>query len=215
MEIKMLESIYYCSGIVVAACAVIALIQIIINKHQLEAERKNQKTQLERDAQKFSIEQIAYFNNTIIPLENAIFRKRKGNKISIFDKSEIEIDGKTIRIKAKFDKDDKDKILNIVEEVTNVINSLEVYSTVITSGLANEEFVYQVQGYSYCKIVEQYLILIIDDSKNKTKKSSTLNLYSLWKSRLNKEKMISEKEKLEKSLANTEDRTISIIGSDN
>lgn len=210
----MLESIYYCSGIVVAICAVIALIQIIISKHQLESERKNQKNQLVREAQKFAIEQIAYFNNTIIPLENTIFKKRNGNKISIFDNSDISIEGKTIKIKANFSKEDRDKIIDIAEEVTNVINSLEIYSTVIISGLANEDFAYQIQGYTYCKIVEQYLVFIIDDSNNKTKKSSTLKLYTLWKSRLNKEKLISEKEKLERSLANTSDRTITIIGTD-
>ena len=151
----MLESIYYCSGIVVAICAVIALIQIIISKHQLESERKNQKNQLVREAQKFAIEQIAYFNNTIIPLENTIFKKRNGNKISIFDNSDISIEGKTIKIKANFSKEDRDKIIDIAEEVTNVINSLEIYSTVIISGLANEDFAYQIQGYTYCKIVEQ------------------------------------------------------------
>ncbi len=191
-----------------------ALWQILISKHQLKIERENQKTQLEREAQKYAIEQIAYFNNTIIPLENKIFKKLKGKKISFFDNSNILFEGNSLRIKAKMSKEDKDKILDVAEEVTSVINALEIYSTVLTSGLANEEFVYQIQGYSYCQTVEQYLIFIIDDSKGKTKKSSAVNLYFLWKSRLTKEKLISEKKKIERSLENTTDRTISIIGTD-
>lgn len=211
---KILEILYYCSNIIVAICAVFALWQILISKHQLKIERENQKTQLEREAQKYAIEQIAYFNNTIIPLENKIFKKLKGKKISFFDNSNILFEGNSLRIKAKMSKEDKDKILDVAEEVTSVINALEIYSTVLTSGLANEEFVYQIQGYSYCQTVEQYLIFIIDDSKGKTKKSSAVNLYFLWKSRLTKEKLISEKKKIERSLENTTDRTISIIGTD-
>lgn len=208
----MLESIYYCSGIVVAVCAVVALIQIIINKHQLETDRKNQKNQLERESQKYAIDQIAYYNNTIIPLENEIDKKRNGNHIECLDNPIISLENNKIMVKAKITKADKDNIMEIVDEVTAVINALEVYSAVLVSGLANETFAYQVQGYSYCKTVEQYLFFIINLSKGETQKSTTTKLYYLWKTRLNKEKLTSEKEKIERTLANTEMKEISIIG---
>lgn len=208
----MLESIYYCSGIVVAVCAVVALIQIIINKHQLETDRKNQKNQLERESQKYAIDQVAYYNNTIIPLENEIDKKRNGNHIECLDNPIISLENNKIMVKTKFTKEDKDKIMEIADKVTAVINALEVYSAVLVSGLANEKFVFQVQGYSYCKTVEQYLSFIINLSEGETQKSTTTKLYYLWKTRLNKEKLTSEKEKIERTLANTEMKEISIIG---
>ena len=216
MEIKVLEQIYYCSGIVVAICAIIALIQISISKHQLESERKNQKTQLERESQKYAIEQISYFMNKIIYLENEICKKRNGNHIVFLDDKIIKFEDNKLTVKFHFDKEnDMDKMLSIAYEIVDLINALEVYATVLTSGLANENFAYKIQGYAYCQTVEEYLPLIIDDFKDVSKESTTLNLYFLWKSRLNKQQLLSEKEKLEKRLKSISDKSVSIIGADN
>lgn len=210
---EVLEVFYYCSGIIVAICAVIALIQIIISKRHLDSEKQNQRIQLERESQKYAIEQISYFTDKIIYLENEIYKKRNGNHIVFLDDKVINFEDGKLTIKFRFDKEnDMDKMLEIAYEVVDVINALEVYATVLTSGLANEQFAYKIQGDAFCQTVEEYLPLIIEDKTRMSKTSSTMNLYFLWKSRLNKEKLLSEKTKLEKTLEKLSDKSISVIG---
>jgi hypothetical protein len=192
---EVIETFYYISGIILVAGVVIGLKQITLVKEQLslvksEAElvKKDFNIRNKRASIEKGIEYLNWFATDFIPQSNDYNRSLSGKEIKNYQ-------GMNIRKKGfVFDNEvsrgDNLVVISIDEKVNagalNLMNQLEFFSAALTSGLADEELVFNPLALVFCEFIERHYEVYCDirnDGKD-TMYSHTIELYDIWKQRL-------------------------------
>lgn len=197
-----IELIYFISAIGLALFAYLGLQQIAILK-------STSATQAKRDALKLTSEQCTIYVEKIIPLQNAYHAALKKHNIKYFDGWTTEVLNDEIIVSRKTPPDPK----GFEEAIPHMafLNNMEAFSVYFTSGVADEEVAYNSVAKTFLKTCDGIMPWAIKLRKDGYFKS-LVSLYIIWKSRAENEKLIIEKENIEKKLTNTKTTFRSPIG---
>ena len=96
--------------------------------------------------------------------------------------------------------------------LNNLLNYFELYSLYFCSRVADENIWFHTTWNCYCKIIQELypIILINDDGENSYKNIKIL--HKIWQDRIDNEKLLIEKENIEKKIKDIESINIKPIG---
>ena len=206
-----LEILYFISGPIIAVIAFFALGQIRVAKEQIEEQKKLLKITSKRDALKLTSNQIEIYLDKIIKLQNILDKKLASENIDILSKYEVEITSDSLKLippKETFNTDDLEKI---IQELADVANAMESFSTYFISGVADEKIAFFSIGSTYCNSVKRLLPVLIPLSNEKNF-LSIINLYKIWAMRIESESLQKQKQNIEKQLKSKKETTIKVVG---
>jgi hypothetical protein len=201
---NILEIIYFISTPVLLIVATIGLKQISVSK-------ENSRINSLRDSYKLASQQCSYFLSTIIPLYNKVDNSIDAKSITVLSEKEVSIKNKTIKINNKKFLAENDNIVTILPEIMEALNATEAFSVFIISGVADEQIAYNSIGHTFCSCVHKLLPIIIVCGHGVCYKN-VLNLFMSWHNKENKQKLISDKCRIEKDLDNISSFNIKSIG---
>jgi len=199
-----LELFYLVSGPLLVFIAYKALDQIKVSKEIA-------KTNSKREAFKITLEEIRYYSNQIIPIVHECDELVEKHKIKFITESKIVIGQESIQLKYFYEGNHAEQFEKLLNPGCKLLNSLSDFSAIMTSGIADESLAYNNLAETYCGTVKKYAALIFDNDSNKDK-DTTLKLFLIWNNRLEKERIILEKKKLEEQIKNNNDESINVIG---
>lgn len=209
-----LEIIYFISGPALVVIAYLALSQIKVAKQQIEAQRETTRISAKRDSLRVTSEQVAKYGSEIIPLQSALFKKIKSEEVNYFAKSKVTIADNKLSTTPCADKKEIEKLGLITQEFVSTMNSMEGFSVYFTSGVADEEIAFRSISVTFCDSISKLLPLLIPMTDGENRFTSTMKLFMIWHTRLQKEDMEKQKANLEEKLKSQNIQTIRPFGSD-
>lgn len=207
-----LEIIYFLSGPALVVVAFFGLKQLKISTEQINETREARKINSKREAYKIAAEQCKYYMETIIPLLNKVDSIIEEKNLDYFKKSEIIIEGDSIKMILY----NKDNALNkafdeCLEELHTVINYIEGFSVFFVSGVAADIVGYNTIGKTYVYSIKRLLPIIIpfgkDGAFNHTKK-----LFITWHNRRESETLLKQKAEVEEKISKQKNNVFEVIG---
>jgi hypothetical protein len=208
------------SNLVIACVAVIGMYQIVLTKRSLVINSK-------RRAAEYSADLVYKYMNEIIPLQNEEFLYRERINFPKPDISNVQASSFTIEEASQvaYKKD----FIRYYKAQSNLdhtadpesykflrnMNAIEAFAINFMKGVADEEIAYSSVGQTYCNSVKssyfQYSAL-----RSKSLQSlpfqNTVDLYNVWSSRSNKNKVKENMQKLRQEMESMEDIHISPLG---
>ncbi|NOU54935.1 hypothetical protein HN020_09255 [Brevibacillus borstelensis] len=220
MDIKeYLEVAYFISGIVMAGTIVIGIYQIRLLKRDLVI--RNQRAAVEK-----SIEYLDWFASDFMPeytaFQNQFNDIKKQLNENAKDKPKMQQLLKRVTETLEIKDDDfakKPDNLNILEDIrlkillntnaNDLLNQLEYFAAAMMSGLADEELAYKPLSTMYCRVIEEfYLIICVSrGDKHSNLYTNVIGLYKMWKNRLKKDALKGKRFELNEELAKCPDDT--------
>jgi len=167
---------------------------------QIKVARETNKINSKRDAFKIAAEQCNTFKDIVIPYAKNLSDEIKKKDIKFFEMFDVKIDGNMLKVqpKQKIPDEEYDK-LDSLEHLIAFHNSLEGYALYFTSGVAEDLIGFNTTGKAFCNMVEQYLPLLAVDFNGGNYKNIK-KLYFHWHKRIETEKILLEKNRLEDKL---------------
>ena len=89
------------------------------------------------------------------------------------------------------------------EDATFLINKIDSFAVSFTKKLADEEVIFGSVAQAYCEIIEQWYFLYCfhrDNSQQRWYFDNTVELYKVWRPRLEKNKLLVERSRLDKKI---------------
>lgn len=202
-----LEILYYISGVVLAVGIVFAYKQLKLMKDDIKT--KNHRSAIEK-----SVEYMDWYANTFIPEHEKFskqLRKEKDIKLS------FDFQHENFRVSEELLLSDEKVLISIVTKVdagfVTLANQLEFFSSVMISGLADEEQVFLPVGDLFVDFMDEnrelYCFL---RRKSDDKFGNSVKLYNLWKSRLEEQKLDKQLSELERKRSTLKSAPIDYIG---
>lgn len=207
---SIIENVYLVSGPVLAIFGIFAIRQITLLKEQIKIARdglnqaqKQLTINSKRDSIKLSAEQVNFYMDTIVKYSNESFIKYKElgiSRVSIkttrFIKSDVLSSPNVKEIHEFLRRSEEIALLDL-----KVMNALETFSTYFVQKVADENAAFQAVGASFCDTVETLsLFFSICRFNESTRYVNTITLYRLWKNRVDRETLESQKKLVEKEL---------------
>lgn len=204
-----LEISYFIASIFMTFIAIIGL-------KEIDLIRKVASDQAKRDAVKLSAEIYKYYVDTTTPLKNTLAKSLRDKEIKLDDffviggtREEPTISKKTGTTEEFISKFIKSKCLH---DFIAWKNSIGVFASYFTSGIADEKTAYNMIGKEYLKTMEKYmpllLVLEVDNEKYPDETfeegdyhSAALKLYHTWSSRKEHYGLLRERNRIMESLA--------------
>lgn len=196
-----LTCLYYISGLVIAACAIVALRQVSLLKRQLDFSKESRNKQIQREMIRCAAEQIQFFKADILDIVNKIELNSNGEEISFLSENNLVIKADGLAIKHGPSQEDFDKIGKYKLELTDLYNRLEVFASYFILKLADEELAFELIGEEYCSVLKSYLACYIWIEAGKPKRNAVFNLFLLWNSKRDALELIQKKRKIEKEIS--------------
>jgi hypothetical protein len=168
-----LELLYFLSGIGLISTIIIGVRQIKIIKS--DNEKRDKRLAVEK-----SIEYIDRYAKNILPKSKRYQEKLENGELKKFNG--------TFNESFMFEHDCPTEELDIKRKsdlgAFDMANELEIISTVIVSGLADKDTIYNTMGKVYCETVETlYDIICYSRGKDHTELfTNTITLYKEWRS---------------------------------
>lgn len=209
-----LEIIYFISGPVLVVFAYLALSQIKVARQQIEVQREASRLSAKRDSLRVTSEQVAKYGADVIPLQNILFSKIRSEGVKYFEESKVIVADDKISVTPCASKAELAKLKLIMTEFVSVMNSMEGFSVYFTSGVADEEIAFRCISVTFCDSISRllpFIVLIINDDNRYT---STMKLFAIWNSRIQKESLEKQKATLEEKLKSQNTQVIRPFGSD-
>jgi hypothetical protein len=208
-----LEIAYFIAGgPVIAVIAYFALGQIKILKAQVEEQKKALIISSRRDALKLTADQVTYYCEKIIPLQNILNNKLESEGITILKKFKIEFEEGSIKVILPKEEFNFRAFQIISIELVDVANAMESFSTYFTSGVADEKIAYLSLGSTFCNSMKILSPILIPISNEGRRFSATLKLYSIWGSRLEKENLEKQKLEIDNKLKSKKEFSVPVVG---
>jgi hypothetical protein len=205
---SIVENLYLLSGPILTLLAVAGIVQLFLTKKTLIINSQ-------RDAANLAAQQLRDYCERVIPTLNKYDISLRKEKIQDVD---IEI-GEFSRqyLEKKLGKPRLKEIVNerlkLLYLQLNALNTLESFSIYFVKGIADEQIAYSSVGRTFCFSVEKYYFdIAFSRSKDDNAFQNIIDLYKLWRSRLDKEKLTKEQEDLLRRLNNINVETIDPIG---
>jgi len=211
---NILEIFYFLSGPAIAVIAYLALGQIRVAKDQMEEQKKALRITSKRDALKVTAEQVTLYCDKIIPLHNILDKKIKSEGIDALDKFKVEFDSGSIKIAPPKEEVSFKDFDCFIEELVDVANAMESFSTYFASGVADEKIAYLSLGSTFCSSMEKISPVLIPLSNDGRRFSACLRLFSIWGERLESESLERQKTEIESKLKTKRKVSTKVIGSD-
>lgn len=172
--------LYYVSCMIIAAAAAIGIWQLFIMKHDI-------KTRNRRAAAEYSMQIALRYHEKFMKILDELYYYGKEKNLPEYKGTPEELPdinyatlNKRIEIIKNFD-------FHIL------LNELEYISAVVLSGLCNEELSFELFGRSLCRNVAKYYDILNPFGSSE---SYIMELFEIWRERVKKEKLMSEKKKL-------------------
>lgn len=208
---EILEILSLISGPVIAVFAFFGLRQIKEARNQVIEAKQTRITSAKRDSFRVAADKCTYYFETIIPLIDAIDKEIDSNGIKYFEKSKVTIENNTIKVDPFYEASDFEKIKKM--SFVKILNPLEGFSLFFTSGVADESIGFLTVGQTYCGSVKKLLPILAPLAGDKYFKN-TLQLFLMWHSRLEKEKLETERQRIDKQLSKTMTVSVKPIGTE-
>lgn len=183
------EFIYLLSAPLLVFLAYKGLEQIKVAKNQSKINSK-------REAYRVTAEQCKYYLDVIISLFNEMHQKEQEENVKFFKHSIIHIHEEQISV--EFPKDDDLEKIDIV--VLKLANALEGFAFFFVTGLGDEKIAYETIGWTFTNSIKGFLPFLIRFNNNGKSFSSTLKLFHIWNSRMEKEDLELKKQNLDKKI---------------
>ncbi len=206
-----LELIYFASGPMLLIVAGIGLWQLKIAKDTA-------RIQASRAALSLSAERCEHYHSHIIPLVNRLDEAVKKHDIKYFTLFEVVIEDKKIQIrpncKHEVYLEELEKSNKVILEMCDTLNALEAFSVFFISRVADESIAFSSVGKTFCNTVRKYIADIVSVADCGGHYDNLLKLYLMWNSRLESEKLMRDRQKIEKELGKFEKRCILPFGTE-
>jgi hypothetical protein len=202
------ENLSLISNPILAMFAVVGVVQIFQAKKALVINSK-------RDAANLATQQIKDYNERIIPVLTKydfalIEDKVSAIKIEVGEFSEAYLIEK---LGNKLVLDKYKESIKYVVLLCDALNALEAFSTYFTKGVADEQIAYSAVGRTFCYSVENYFFEISScRNENDPTYQNIIELYHIWKPRLDKDRLIREQETILKKMSNINSTIVNPIG---
>jgi hypothetical protein len=187
-----LEGASYVATVGVLVVAIIGLKQLKISKDEARLNAK-------RDAARLANEQLKYYLEKIIPLQNELDEIIKKQRITIFKQSSFKREGDKLSVKLAPTDTFMDQLEKVVGVFVEINNALEAFSSYFTSALADEKIAFKAVGSTFCDSVKQSLPLIAS-GQDRGSYQNTIELYFMWQERLERQSLSAQKKELEHQL---------------
>lgn len=184
-----LETIYFIS-------APLLLIVAVIGLKQLKIARDTIKISSRRDALKLATSECERYLSQIIPLHNKLNDAIKKLGIASLENAEVTLSASSVCVNWNPTKQDRERLRAITTELLDVCNAMESFSAFFVTKVADEGAAFSVVGRTFCDSVEYLAPLLIEHWEIGYHKSIS-RLFFIWQSRLNSEKLVTEKRKIE------------------
>lgn len=185
------ELLYFASGIGLVLFAYYGLQQIDVLK-------KTSAIQAKRDALRLTSEQCTLYFDKIVPLQNEFAKNIKAKNVKYFEGWTIEVKNGSIKVSRKSPANKTG-----LEEISTgllFLNHMEAFSVFFTSRVADERIAYDTLGKTFigtCEHVMPWILLVREDGYYK----NIVNLYALWKTRMENERLMVERGLIEEKLS--------------
>jgi hypothetical protein len=201
-----LELAYFASGPALVVIAGIGLRQLKIAKDTAALSAK-------REAYKLAAEQVTFFHGHITQLCNTADQAIKTQKVTFLQKAVVHIDGSTLRIDYRNAKGDHNQMLKVAKEIVAMYNALDSFATYFTSRVADEGVAFTAAGRAYCENVRDYLPdLILASDGGVGHYRNIIKLFMKWNARIEAEKLVQQKESIEKKLDKLDQKPLRPLG---
>jgi hypothetical protein len=209
-----MENIKIILDIINSLSTIILVVVAIIGLKQLTISKETRKINAKRDSLKLAAEQTVVFGEKIIPEIDTLNNLINENKLDFFTKSIVKTEGDNISVNAYTQNYSVEKMTKIVPNSGIVLNSLEAFSIYFVSGVAAESVTFETCGSSFVLTVNKLMPFIVSMNDKTNGYKNTLKLFRTWNSRLESEKLIVEKGKIEAKLEKTKTISIKPIGTE-
>jgi diadenosine tetraphosphate (Ap4A) HIT family hydrolase len=199
-----LELLYFASAPVFTIIAAIGLWQLKITK---DVARTNAK----RNALAIAAQQCDHYHRHIIPLQETLDKAVDAKGITILKETEVTVSGKLVKVKFKKTDNFMDQVNNIGRELLVVLNAMEAFAVFFTTGTADERVAFSSVGNTFCASTYKLLPWIVV-SVAQGYYRNLYELFQMWNSRIEAEKLMHDKKELEKKLNDLNNKFIDPIG---
>jgi hypothetical protein len=182
-----------------------------VGLRQLTIAKDNAKMNATREAYKLAADQCSYYLEHIIPLQNKLDKLIDDRKIEFFQKAKVTVGKDKIEVRNDSNKEFKEEIEPIAEDLLAVLNRMESFSIFFTSGVASESVAFSSVGATFCNTTISLLPIIARVSSDGNFQN-VQKLFFVWHARVQLEKLRLNKEMLEKQLIYIEEKNIRPIG---
>ncbi|WP_455288189.1 hypothetical protein [Vibrio parahaemolyticus] len=177
---------------------------------QIKVTKELAKVSSKREAYKVTADECKYYSEKIIPLIDNLDSRIEELDVQMFTKSKVKVENNKIAVSPYFQYDHHDSAMDkIASELIAVSNSLSDFATYFTLGIADEQLAYKTMSYTYCNTVKKYAPILI---RLAAKEDSVFQLFIIWNTRMEREKALDEKKKLEEKIKRSADITVNPIG---
>jgi hypothetical protein len=204
---EVLEIIYYLASVGLLIGVLIALKQLKLMKKDFQT--TNHRASIEKSMEYlnlFATEFIPKAGSTISSIRNKNVQFYKGpiNKEFRFDNN--------CSLASKYIKSNLDAAYEC--DAVSILNRFEYFSAAFVSGLANEELAFNPLAKLYCNYIEDLYIVLCSLRKDEDGYAFdyTVELYNIWKSRLEKNALEKKRSKLDDEMSKIQEKRINYIG---
>ncbi|MFJ7646907.1 hypothetical protein ACIQ1H_05130 [Lysinibacillus sp. NPDC097279] len=193
------------------------VVGVFIGIKQLKVMKRDVETKNKRAAVDKSIEFLNWFATEFIPENSEKEKKLDKDKIIIMKNKEFQ--DFNINELAFLSRFKPEKITSSVKEkyrceIVTLTNQLEFFSAAMNTGLADEQMAFNPLASTFCKFVEDNydLYCYMRNGNEETLFNNTIDLYLMWKSRLNTIELVRKKVEIEEQLSKVTVKSIPILG---
>ena len=148
------------------------------------------------------------------PLLNKLDFKIESENVKVFSQFKIEVTIDSIKAIPLSQDIDLNIPLEVLEDFLNAANALEAFATYFTSGVADEKLACLSIGKTFCDSVKNLAPILVLSRNDGRHFTAALSLLSIWNTRLEKEKLSKQKEKIEEQLKKQHSVKINTVGTD-
>lgn len=207
-----MESLKIIIDIINSISTVLLVIVAIIGLQQLTISKETRKINSKREAFKLAAEQTHLFAEKIIPEIDVLNKKIQENELNFFLKSKVNFNDTEISVTPYIKDYSVKKMDEIAPNLSAVLNSLESFSLFFVSGVAAENTAYDSCAHSFVSTIKKLMPFIIIVTNKEGGYKNILKLFVTWRNRLEADKLIIEKLKINEKLKKTKKATIKPLG---
>ena len=196
-------SYFVFGGVVLAVIGCFGLYQLVNARKQLELANKqlefakqSLKINSKRDAYSLTAECCDHYLTVIIPLLDKFDRKIESKGITFFEDAIVKVTADGITVENAYPKKDIDARIEIANHSLAALNALEGFSVYFTSGVAEETIAFETVGRTFLtaagKLAPDFLLYASDGYFQ-----NLSTLFMRWSQRQEKQRLETEKLKLE------------------
>lgn len=221
------EIVYFFSGPFMVAIASFGLWQIKLTKDQvalaadqLELTKKDihsnveiSRTQSRRAAVETAVVECRRYSEEIVQAALELQAYCKEHDVTYFDDVKFERTEKGFKLHTKEIKhDDLDKLSNAEPVINRYLNGMEAFALFFLSGVADEHIAFHTNGKTFVKMAEEAFKIFPVCNVAREDAQPIKALYFRWRDKLDAQKMLEEKDNIERKLKDMDQKEIKPIG---